>query len=497
MHYRLVMIAALVIGGAWVCAQPTRAADVRTMVFPILGGGGYRDDFGDPRSGGRTHQGNDIFAPKHTPLVATVSGRVRFIGWPQPSYGYIISIEDDDGYEYWYLHVNNDRPGTDDGQGGGNYAYAPGVDEGENVVAGQIIGYVGDSGNAESTPAHLHFEIHRPDGKTINPFLSLRAANIITRPVPTPLKENEWLPFANFRGGAFLAMGDTHPTAAGDEFVIGAGPGGGPLVRIFDTYRNPLGGFYAYDERYFRQGTDVAVGDINGDGTNEIITAPARGAEPFVRMFTARGELLAEFLAYPKSFIGGVNVAAADLDGDGIDEVITGSGPGQPPRLRIFRGTGELVAEWDAYVSLFRGGLDVAAVSATVDDAGYIVTGPLRGGGPDIRAWRADGSLLSSFFSYDRLFRGGTRVSASRNSVDELEIAIVPASGGGGNLRLHRLDGALVTGGLLFEQWWSGGYDVVTDGVTTTIVTAKSIRSTASRFQIRNNNSVNGGVNGE
>lgn len=68
--------------------------------------------------------------------------------------------------------MNNDTPGTDDGMGWG---FAAGIEPGVHVEAGQIIGYVGDSGNAETTPPHLHFE-QRPDGEEINPYDHLRAA---------------------------------------------------------------------------------------------------------------------------------------------------------------------------------------------------------------------------------------------------------------------------------------------------------------------------------
>ncbi len=97
--------------------RSVQAADVRDIVFPVLWGASYSDDFGAPRIG-HTHEGNDLFAPKHTPLLAAVDGEAH-VAWPQPSYGYSISIHGDDGYDYWYIHINNDRPGTDDGLGGG------------------------------------------------------------------------------------------------------------------------------------------------------------------------------------------------------------------------------------------------------------------------------------------------------------------------------------------------------------------------------------------
>jgi hypothetical protein len=147
-----------------------------SIVFPVEGGATFSDDFGDPRSGGRTHEGNDLLAPKMKPIVAARGGRVVFAPFTQPSYGYILTIAGDDGYTYNYLHINNDTPGTDDGNGGPQYAYAPGIEEGVQVVQGQHIAWVGDSGNAESVGSHLHFEIRLPDDTPIDPYQYLLAA---------------------------------------------------------------------------------------------------------------------------------------------------------------------------------------------------------------------------------------------------------------------------------------------------------------------------------
>ena len=140
------------------------SAPVIDIVYPIKAEPSYSCSFGAPRSGGRTHQGEDIFVPKGTPLVATVSGFISEGNFGLSSLaGYRLWIVGVDGNSYFYAHLNNDTPGTDDGAGGEGTAYAPGIGPGSWVEAGQVIAYAGDSGNAEGTPPHLHFEIH-PDG---------------------------------------------------------------------------------------------------------------------------------------------------------------------------------------------------------------------------------------------------------------------------------------------------------------------------------------------
>jgi len=160
----------------WYGAPAITPSGPPVIIFPVQGGASFSDDFGDARSGGRVHEGNDLIAPKMTPIVAARAGRVVFAPMTEPSYGYMLSIAGDDGYKYNYLHINNDTPGTDDGLGGPRYAYAPGIQEGVMVAQGEHIAWVGDSGDAEATVSHLHFEIRLPDGSAIDPYQYLEAA---------------------------------------------------------------------------------------------------------------------------------------------------------------------------------------------------------------------------------------------------------------------------------------------------------------------------------
>lgn len=149
--------------------------EIRAITFPTERTVTFTDDFGDARSA-HLHEANDLIGKKMMPLYAAVDGRVRSINDPEESWGYAVTIQDEDGYTYHYLHINNDTPGTDDGNGGIEYAYAPGIVRGATVTKGQLIGWMGDSGNAENISAHLHFEIRMPDRTAINPYESLMAA---------------------------------------------------------------------------------------------------------------------------------------------------------------------------------------------------------------------------------------------------------------------------------------------------------------------------------
>jgi peptidoglycan hydrolase-like protein with peptidoglycan-binding domain len=138
------------------------------LVFPVQGANTFGDHFWSPRGRG-IHHAVDIMANKMTPIVAVASGTVQWVG----SNCCTLRIKHDDGWSSSYIHLNNDSPGTDDGQGWG---IAPGITKGTHVNAGQLIAYVGDSGNAEGTSPHLHFELIDPHGVYVDPYLSLRAA---------------------------------------------------------------------------------------------------------------------------------------------------------------------------------------------------------------------------------------------------------------------------------------------------------------------------------
>ncbi|HSM01516.1 MAG TPA: peptidoglycan-binding protein [Acidimicrobiia bacterium] len=148
------------------------------LVFPVQGENWYSDWFWAYRANG-LHHAQDIMADKMTPVVAAATGTVTYVNWStnpgdlNPERCCNLVIRHDDGWQTWYIHLNNDTPGTDDGQAWG---IAPGIVPGVRVNAGDLVGWVGDSGNAENTPPHLHLELYDPEGVLVNPFDALRAS---------------------------------------------------------------------------------------------------------------------------------------------------------------------------------------------------------------------------------------------------------------------------------------------------------------------------------
>src|SRR5215203_6773630 len=163
---------ALLLGAGVATASPSPA--VPRLVFPVLGTASYIDDFGDARGQGG-HEGNDIMAPRRALALAAEAGTVKF--WTTSSRaGCMLYLEGQSGTEYLYIHLNNDLTSGNDNQGkcAPGVAYAKGLKSGANVVAGEPIAYVGDSGDADGIHPHLHFEVHPNGGSAVSPFPYLR-----------------------------------------------------------------------------------------------------------------------------------------------------------------------------------------------------------------------------------------------------------------------------------------------------------------------------------
>jgi murein DD-endopeptidase MepM/ murein hydrolase activator NlpD len=129
-----------------------------SFVCPVDGPNSFSDSWGDPRPGGRRHEGVDLFAARGTPVVAVVDGAVK--RHSSSAGGISMYLRGNDGSEYFYAHLNG-------------YSDVP---NGQRVPAGTVVAYVGNSGNARGAAPHLHFEIHPGGGRAINPYPTVRAA---------------------------------------------------------------------------------------------------------------------------------------------------------------------------------------------------------------------------------------------------------------------------------------------------------------------------------
>ena len=215
-----------------------------------------------------------------------------------------------------------------------------------------------------------------------------------------------------FTGGVFVAVQDVNGDGILD-IIASAGPGGGPEVRIFDgNGLTVLRSFFAYDQS-FTGGVSVASIDFNNDGILDLVTGAGPGGGPHVKVFDgANGDIISQWYAYPISFTGGVYVAAGDIGNDGNIEVVTGAGLGGAPVVAVWDPyTGALLAQFMAYPESFTGGVRVGINDGNSDGIADILTGAGPGGAPQVNVFSFPAlDLLFSFYSGDPTNKGGVFV---------------------------------------------------------------------------------------
>ena len=311
-----------------------------------------------------------------------------------------------------------------------------------------------------------------------NPIVNVATVSAFSvDPVPTNNTASAMTLVTNTGPGCDVT-GDGHP-----KFLTGTGAGGGPHVRIWNVEGGRLTevfgqGFFSYDPA-FRGGVHVACRDLTGDGVAELITAPGPGGGPHVRVWSVTGGVLSEltgFFAYHPGFAGGVAVAAGDLNGDGVSELITGAGPGGGPQVRVLSVAGGSVSEVAslfAYDPAFFGGVAVAAGDVTGDGVAEVVTGAGPGGSPHVRVLSVAGGSVSevaSFHAYDPAFSGGVAVAAGDLTGDGVaELVTGAVSGGGPHVRVWSLTdaGPIEIGGFFpYDPAFAGGVSIAVGDVT-------------------------------
>ncbi|EMI19470.1 hemolysin-type calcium-binding region domain protein [Rhodopirellula maiorica SM1] len=231
------------------------------------------------------------------------------------------------------------------------------------------------------------------------------------------------------------------------SIVVGSESGAPPVVKVFEPDGTETFSFFPYSPT-FTGGVRVATGDVNGDGTPDIITGAGPGGGPHVKVFDGTsGATLHSFFAYEPQFTGGVFVASGDVTGDGIADVITGAGPGGGPHVKVFSGSdGAELASFFAFNNSFSGGVRVATGDVNGDAQDDIIVGAGPGGGPHVRVF--DGhtanqlpttgvvpadQILSDFFAFDQGFVGGVFVASADLNGDRLDDIVVGADQAGSN----------------------------------------------------------------
>ena len=173
----------------------------------------------------------------------------------------------------------------------------------------------------------------------------------------------------------------------------------GDILTRFNAYASNLRGGY-----------HVTTGDVNGDGKTDIVVVPQAGHGPQVSVFDSNGTSILRFFAFASTFRGGVNVSVGDVDNDGSNDIVVSPQSNAGPQVRTFNSDGTVKAQFFAYAPTLRGSFTSFVADLNGDGTSEIVTAPGAGMGPQVRTFNQNGTALSQFLTHHAGFRGGLNI---------------------------------------------------------------------------------------
>lgn len=197
------------------------------------------------------------------------------------------------------------------------------------------------------------------------------------------------------------------------EIVTVPAYGGGPQVKVFDMKGQTkfTSGFFAFDET-FRGGADIAVGDFDGDRKREIAVAAGASGAPHVRIFSKEGVFLGtEFRPFADDNTGGVALATANVDGGKDDELVMAINAAGEGWVKVYKNNGQIVGQWKAFAGLYTG-VNVGAGDVDGDGKDEIAVTPRQNAGPQVMFYEGHSAWDKGFFAYNNDFRGGVNIAA-------------------------------------------------------------------------------------
>ena len=330
--------------------------------------------------------------------------------------------------------------------------------DGSDVVTGNFVTVGGRALTQNST-----FTVNMPDGVNVATFQISYTGNIATNGTASLTGGNDVvIQITNIQSiSSTVAAKSQNPNKL---FAVSTDSGGGPIVKI--SFADGSGfSFFAYDTS-FTGGVRTAIGDVNGDGNPDLITAAGPGGGPHVVIWTITpgvpyATVQSGFFAFEPGFTGGITLATGNINGDSsssgnsLDDIIVGAGAGGGPRVKAFAGNASFAAinnqsqlvDFFAYAPEFNLGVNVAAGDRTSDGNDEIITGAAQGGGPHVQVWQISNGTansIQSFFAFDPTFLCGVFVGSGDLDGDGLaDIYTGTGSGPIGSVGIYFGNGAI------------------------------------------------------
>lgn len=266
----------------------------------------------------------------------------------------------------------------------------------------------------------------------------------------------------NIKPNSSIAVGDVNGDNL-DEIVVGSPSGSEPQIMILSSGGKVLKKFLAYDKS-FRGGVNVALANLNDNEQAEIISVPASRSTAQVRIFDYSGKIQKQFLAADKKIVGSWSVAAGNVEGKGDNKIVIAFGSGQEPQVRIFNKDGKLTSIFLAYEKNFRGGVKVAV--ANIDgrknrDQAEIIVVPGKGRETQVKIFNNLGQLQKKFLAYNKNWQEGASLAVGDLNNDGMsEIALGANPGGAPHVRVFDNQGTLRESFYAWDAAWNGGVNL-------------------------------------
>ena len=263
-----------------------------------------------------------------------------------------------------------------------------------------------------------------------------------------------------FRGGVRVAAGDVNGDGT-EEIITAAGAGGGPQVRVFDLAGKPMTQFFAFNvsDRY---GIFVSAGDVNRDGIDEILVTQDQGGNGQVRIFTMRGEMIGSFYPFGRTELP-VFVTVGNFDDDADAEIASSlGGSDKKHRIKIFDANGRYVRDFAA-LTFLKTGLRVSTVRLRDQKQDQLLVSADSGSAPWVAIFDALGNLKTSSPVLPQNFLGGIQaVAGDVNANGVIEVYTAPVLNGGPQVRAFDDSFKVVGGFFAYDKMGRSGLSLAT-----------------------------------